>query len=77
MADKEAVTSDNTAKPSRTTSTEKALDAWVEGTKSPKPTVAAVVKASHKPSDKVGIWGSITQKPTPPRPNMATAKSSE
>ena len=52
-------------------------EAGVEGTRSPKPTVAAVVKASHRPSDKVWIWGSMSQKPTPPSPKMVRVSARE
>ena len=64
MAASDAVTSDNTASPSNTTMTANAREAWVVGTKSPYPTVAAVVKASHMASARFGVRGSSNQKPS-------------
>ena len=71
-----AVTSVSTPKPSSTTNTAKIFDAGVVGTTSPKPTVAAVVNASHSPSAKVGVRGSSHQKPAPHKPSRPTDSSS-
>ena len=77
MAASEAVASDSTASPSSTTTTAKPRDTGVLGTMSPYPTVAAVMKASHRPSDRVFTRGSSIQKPTPPISKISPHSTSE